>query len=200
MCSTSKTERAGGFTLVEVLVAVTVSLMVTGAAVYMFSETEKYRRQAERRMRFMAQWQSFQALFEREMRGLYEYQGGDLLVFNWSGSRLAFTTALENMVDEVGTPDGKGDADFVEVTYYMSAGKGGLCRKVRAPGQAAVPDDDKWIAFPDVRSFSMAAAWPGAPGVGLPITVTATLFFADPRNPELTQTWSATFYVSTEAP
>ena len=131
------------------------------------------------------------------MRGLYEYQGGDLLVFNWSGSRLVFTTALENMVDEVGAPDGKGDADFVEVTYYMSAGKGGLCRKVRAPGQGVVPDNDKWIAFPDVKMFGI----PNPPLAGeLPTALTVTMLFADPRNPELTQTWSATFYVSTEAP
>ena len=55
MCSTSKTDKTSGFTLVEVLVAVAISLIVTGAAVVMFSETEKFRRQAEKRMRYMAQ-------------------------------------------------------------------------------------------------------------------------------------------------
>jgi prepilin-type N-terminal cleavage/methylation domain-containing protein len=208
LSSTSKTDKRDGFTLLEVLVAVAISLIVTGAAVVMFSETEKFRRQAEKRMRYMAQWQSFQALFEREMRGLFDYRGGDLTVFEIVDNpppqpdRITFVAAVDNMLDEA-PKDSAGDADFIEVTYYMSAVKGGLCRKVRAPGQALVTDDDKWLAFPDVRAFGVSTEPDPLPSGELPSSVTVMLYFADPLdplNPAVNQIWSTTFYVTTKAP
>ena len=144
------------------------------------------------------------------MRGLFHYRGGDLTLFEIVDNpfpqpdRMTFVAALENMVDEVPPGgDGRGDADFIEVTYYMSAGKGGLCRKVRAPGQALVTDDDKWIAFPDVRAFGISTDPDPLPPGELPSSVTVILYFADPLdplNPAVNQIWSATFYVTTKAP
>ena len=181
--------RSKGFTLLEMLVAMAAMVVVTGVALYLLGQTERFRVRAEKRWRQEAQWQAFLSQFERETAGLYYYQGDQFTQPAFEildgGHRLRMVTAVDN----------PGNDDHVEVIYYLSP-SGGLCRKVRYPGEAEPADDDSWLYLPDATAFSVQAVMNGS----LPASVTVTMMLTDPADPEQSLLYKATFSVETSAP
>lgn len=182
------------FTYPEVLVAIAASVLIAAAAMYVFSRTETFRRYVEKRTRYQAQWQSFLSLLERELRGLYDYRGDE---FDGNPSFQVLDDLSRSALVLVSAMDNTGTADYQEVTYYFKkADQDGLYRKVRRPGEAPVPDDDKWRFMPDVKGFSVTAVMAGT----LPAAVTIAAVFADPLEPQTTQTFRMTLPVATRTP
>ena len=202
MFSCSKTTERTGFTFFEVMVAVAISVIVVGVVTFVFGRTERFRHNAEKRLRYAAQWQALQALLEREMAGAYDYRGNGfgegadpfavIPVASPPSHRLQFVTAADN----------PGTADFAKITYYLvrnasDSSKDGLYRKVWQPGGIEPPDGDQWRCFPDVRGFSVLPETSGSP----PGFVSVTVTFADPMDPDISVwTLSRTFVIETSVP
>lgn len=202
MLSFSETTEERGFTFFEIMVAVAISVIVVGVVTFVFGRTEQFRRYTEKRMRYAAQWQAFQSMFERELAGTYDYRGNAFgagadpfvvtPVANPPGHRLKFVTAVEN----------SGPADFVNITYYLvrdvsDPSKNGLYRKVWCPADPEPLDEEKWRCFPDVQGFTVSPEVSGPP----PDSVTVTVTFADPTEPEVSVwTFTQTFVVRTSVP
>ncbi|MBN1808689.1 MAG: type II secretion system protein [Planctomycetes bacterium] len=191
-----------GFTVLEILVAIGISIIVTGAAMYAFSRLEHYRHVQERRLRYTEQAQSFFSLLQREMGGAYQTADSAWTVFGVTspggpvaGDELVITCAL----------DSPAEADYAQVKYYvvMNAAprRNGLYRMVETPGEAP-PAEDACLFAPDVRSLDVRTDPDPVPGGSLPERLLAIIELPDPRDPRSATSvkWSQYIKVQNEEP
>jgi type II secretory pathway component PulJ len=189
---------ADGFTMIEMLVAITMTIIIAGSAMYTFTLLERHRRVQERRTRHAAEAQAFFSLLARELGGLYRYGGengyktfevADPDPYDSFGSRLTFTTAIEPLPG----------ADHAQVTYYVDAS--GLHREIVSPGYT--PPGGSTVFAPDVRRLDVVTDPDPVPAGALPkrLLVTIALPHHDQwQEASMNVTWSHFFKVENNAP
>lgn len=190
--------RETGFTMIEMLVAITMTIIIAGSAMYMFTMLERHRRVQERRARHAGEAQAFFSMLEREISAMYRYGGANgYKTFEATvpgggviGSRLTFTTAVEPLPG----------ADHAQVTYYVDAA--GLHREIMSPGYSA-PQGGSTVFAPDVRRLDVVTDPNPVPANTLPkrLLVTITLPHHDQwQEAMMNVTWSHFFKVENDAP
>jgi len=181
-------KRAGGFTILEIMVAMTISVAITGVALYAFNRLEHYRRIQDRRIRYAGQAEAFFSIAGRELSAVYAYGGEESFkTFEADASGVTFTTAIDG-----------GEADHAQVRYYME--DDGLHRAVKRPG---ADDEETFLFAPDVRSIEVKTKPSPLPGGSIPehVLVEITLpAAAEPDNPDADVTWSHYVRIENAAP
>ncbi len=177
-----------GFTLVEIMVAITISAALFGICVAVYVNVSKFKRRSEKLLFLHETARGINNRLGRDLEGLY-VAGDTNLIDYWkpedtegSGDskvfhKLTFLTATEN----------PGKVDYCTVAYYVENGK--LYREVSDIMGGGPPDDPPGPTWPDKGllaegveeiEFSTIPNPDGLSAGKLPATVTVTLKLADP--------------------
>jgi prepilin-type N-terminal cleavage/methylation domain-containing protein len=177
----------GGFSLVEIMVAIAVSALLFGICVAIYVQVSRYKSRSEQLLFVHENARGIEARLSRDLRGLHvadsDGDGDTDPVDYWelesgamgsAGDRLTFLTAAENA----------GRLDYCTVRYYvegenlyreLSAAKGG------AAPVGGWPAKSESVLAEDVQKLTVSTE-PAAPAAGkVPATVTVTVKLADPQ-------------------
>jgi prepilin-type N-terminal cleavage/methylation domain-containing protein len=196
--------RDHGFTIIEIMVAITISLLVTGVAMYAFNRLEHYRSIHDKQLRYAEEAQAFFSMLERELSAVYVY-GGDrgytpfeiVPLASPYGAQLAFTASVDGL-----------SADHAKLKYYVVRGhsnpliKNGLYRIATSPGYATPPEEQCLFA-PDVVSLDIRTEPSPVPAGTIPTQVLAIIKLPDPNEPDnrsADKTWSHWIRVENATP
>ena len=163
-------KRRAGFTLLEILVAISIATILFGICITIYVKVNAYKRRSEQLLFVSEEARGILTRIARDIEGLYVSNAAPANCFNVPGdatasNKLMLVTAAEN--------DGK--ADYCKVEYYVDGGH--LCRDWREP-----QPDGSWPAAPNatvlaenVDSLTVSAE----PGSLLPKRVTVTVQMTD---------------------
>jgi prepilin-type N-terminal cleavage/methylation domain-containing protein len=174
-----------GFTILELMVAMSISLFVTGIAMFAFNRLERYRSIQDKQLRYAEEAQAFFSTLERELGAVYAY-GGDQGYVPFEvipaappySVQLAFTAAVDGLT-----------ADHAKIKYYVVRGhinkliKDGLYRVVASPGYAT-PVEERCLFAPDVVSLEIRTDPSPVSAGTIPAQVLAVIKLPDPNEPD----------------
>jgi prepilin-type N-terminal cleavage/methylation domain-containing protein len=176
--------RRQGFTLVEVLVAVSIAVVLCGLCIAIYVKVNAMKSRSEKLLFLTEEANNALGRIARDLEGLYV--GGSTLAGYWKAEepdgalfhKLTVLTATENA----------GKADYCTVSYYVRLDpdkKKRLYRRVSADLGGVAPDaplvwPDEAVLVEDADSITFSAL-PAAPADGkVPQSVTVTLQLSDP--------------------
>ena len=175
-----------GFTLVEIMVAITISAALFGICVAIYINVSKFKSRSEKLLFLHETARGINNRLGRDLEGLHvadtDDDGDTELADYWklepgamggAGDRLTFLAAVEN----------PGKVDYCPVAYYVQNGK--LYREI-SDTMGGVAPGGGWPAKADcvlangIERLSVVTN-PATPAAGkLPATVTVTVKLADP--------------------
>jgi prepilin-type N-terminal cleavage/methylation domain-containing protein len=158
-----------GFSLVEMLVAVAISLVLFGICVAAFIKVTRYKRRSEQVLFLSEKARAIFSKMERDISGLHVISDSAVAAyFKINSNRLYMCCALENSLDR----------DYCMIAYGVSAGH--LRRDEYLVGDPE-PSIDLWPIFArDAESISFSSV-PVSPVAGeLPGKISISLRLKDP--------------------
>jgi len=188
---------SGGFTLLEVLVAITVATLLFGICIAIYVSVSRYKSRSEGLLFLHETARGVFARMGRDLGGLHvadsDRDGDTDATDYWepAAGRLTFLTATEN----------PGKLDYCTVGYYLEGGR--LYRELSdAKGGSAPtggwPSKADSVVAEGVQEFTVSTV-PAAPAAGrLPASVTVTLKMSDPGGQPAYRLFTATFRLGAE--